>query len=233
METARERVLAVGGGEVKVLAPYLQELPYRVEWAQDGLTAGLLTRRLKFQYLLVGYPLPDLALGDFLAELRRPESASATARMLLVTTTALLPEVQAIQDEGFIIGTIAVDEPDVDLPAVLAEFMKTAARVAIRIPARVVLVGGSGQAIRGETVNLSESGVLVRSAVTLDHGAEVDVELRPRRTHPIRARAAVVRKPDLECEQISGMGLRFVEFESDGRELLNLLIRGLLAEVVG
>ncbi len=233
MDMVQERVLAVGGGEVGVLAPYLRELPHRVEWAKDGRTAGLLIRKLRFQYLIVGYPLADVAIRDFLAELRRPESASSTARLLLVTTEELLPEIREIEDEGLITGAVSIDSSDSDLAEALAEFMKTAARVSVRLSARVVLEGGSGQPIRGETVNLSESGVLVRSAISPDPGSRVTFELRPRRGEPIRGLAAVVRRPDLECEQISGMGLRFVDFESDGRERLNVLIRGLLAEVVG
>ncbi len=232
MRRPKVRVLAVGGEEARSVEPHLENLPCFVEWAPDGRTAVLLAARMTYQHLLVGFPLPDMEVEEFLGELRRPDGASATARMLLLTTEKRREEIEEIRDEGFITGVVAVDGSDVAVERGLISFLKAAPRVPAALRVRMVAIE-EGAVVEGETVNLSESGLLVRSELALERGDEVEIEISMPRGVPLRATALVVRQPRPEYESVQGMGLRFLAFEGDDQVRLEVLIRGLLAESVG
>ena len=229
----QERVLAVGGETIDVVAPLLEQSPYAIERVPDGRTAVLLARKMHYQHLVVAFPLPDLTLDEFFDRLRRSDSASPTARLLLVTDDEHLEAAAAYRDEGLIAGAISIDLEAERLVELLTGFMKTAPRVSVGMAVRVRPLSGEGESVDGETVNLSESGVLVRTLITLPRGLKVAVELdTPRSSEPIKAEAVVVRKANPQLERVSGMGLRFVSFEGDGLPRLAVHIRGLLAEFV-
>lgn len=230
----QETILAVGEQGIEIVAPLLEQSPFKVERVRDGLTAVLLARRMRFQHLLVAYPLPDISIGELAEKLRLPDSMSPTARLLLVTRDEHLAEAASYRDEGLIAGAVSVDLEADQLVEALLSFMKTAPRVSAVLPARLRSPTGECEPSDGETVNVSESGALVRCFTTLPHGAKLEVELMPARGKaPILATATVVRQAHKEVEGVRGLGLRFVGFQDDGQARLAVLIRGVLAEFVG
>lgn len=231
----QERVLAIGGDLIDLIEPYLAESPLSVERVPDGRTAILLARKMRYEHLVVGFPLPDIGLAVFVDSLRRTDSASPTARLLLVTDDDHLTAASTYRDEGFIADAISVDMESEKLAHYLTNFMKTAPRVSMRLQVRVQELGTPDEEIlEGETVNLSESGLLVSSGRCLPRGTRVRVELtRDDWAEPIMASALVVRSARLDVEGITGMGLRFSGFEGDGLARLAVQIRGVLAEFVG
>lgn len=230
----QETILAVGGQSVDIVAPLLEQSPFKVERVRDGLTAVLLARKMRFQHLVVGYPLPDLSIGEFAERLRLPYSASPTARLLLVTTDEYLAEAASYRDEGLIAGALSVDLDAEELVDALTSFMKTAPRVSAVLPILLRSPAGEFEPSEGETVNVSETGALIRCLTALRRGTKVDVDLTPSRgRQPISATAIVVRQVYAEVEGICGLGLRFVGFHHDGQARLAVLIRGILAEFVG
>ena len=230
----QETILAVGGQVVDAVAPLLEQGPFKVERVSDGLTAVLLARKMRFQNLVVAFPLPDLSIGELTEKLRLPDSASPTARLLLVTTDEHLAQASSFRDEGLIGGVVSIDlEAEQFMEAVLS-FMKTAPRVAVSLSVLLTPPVGESEPIQGETVNVSETGSLVRCLNFLPRGSKVEVELRaPRSTQPICAAASVVRQAHAEVEGVRGLGLRFTGFQDDGQARLAVLIRAILAEFVG
>lgn len=230
----QETILAVGEQSVDIVAPLLEQGPFKVERVRDGLTAVLLARKMRFQHLMVGYPLPDLSIGEFAERLRLPDSASPTARLLLVTTDEHLAEAASFRDEGLIAGAVSVDLDPEDLVDALTSFMKTAPRVSAVLPILLRSPSGEFEPSDGETVNVSETGLLIRCLTAVPRGSRVDIDLTPSRgRQPISAAAVVVRQAFAEVEGIRGLGLRFVGFQNDGQARLAVLIRGILAEFVG
>lgn len=224
----------MGGDSLNRIEPILVRSRYRVERVPDGRTAILLAQRMRYQYLVVGYPLPDLEFERFAAELRRAPSPSLTARLMLVTSADRIGEASGLRDEGLIAGAVSLGLTDEELEGALTQFMKTAPRVAEVFPVRLYVVGSRAEAILAENVNLSDSGLLVRTDAKLPPGTAVEVALEPRRaSRPIVAQAVVVRAARQDSEQVRGLGLQFTGFEGDGRERLAICIRGLLAEVLG
>ncbi|MDH3403960.1 MAG: PilZ domain-containing protein [Acidobacteriota bacterium] len=230
----QETILAVGGEIVEVVAPLLEHSPYKVARVPDGRTAVLLAHNMRYQHLVVSFPLPDLTIGELAERLRQPGSASPTARLLLITTHEHLAEAVEHRDEGLIAGAVAVDDDPERLVEAVTGFMKTAPRVSAALPVTVRATDGAWEAVDGETVNLSESGILVRCVGGPPCGREARVELRPSRARePIIATAVVVRRARPEREGITGLGLMFVGFQDDGQARLAVHIRGILAELVG
>lgn len=230
-----ERVLAIGGDLIDLIEPFLAESPLAVERVADGRTAVLLAHKMRYEHLVVGFPLPDIGLAVFVDSLRRSESASPTARLLLITDDEHLATAVAYRDEGFIADAISVDMPPERLAEHLTNFMKTSPRVSARLALQVLEVGApDDQAIRGETANISESGLLMRSERCLTRGTKVRFELDPvPGRSPITGLAVVVRSARLDLEGITGMGMRFVGFEGDSFTRLAVRLRAMLAEFVG
>jgi hypothetical protein len=230
----QETILAVGEHGLDTVAPLLEQSPFKVERVRDGLTAVLLARKMRFQHLVVGFPLPDLSISEFAEKLRLPDSASPTARLLLITTDEHLAEAASYRDEGLIAGAVSIDLDAEELVDAIVSFMKTAPRVSAVLPIQLRAPAGEYEILDGETVNVSETGLLVRCLATLPRGAKVDLELLPARgKQPIRGSAVVVRQAHAEVEGLRGLGFRFVAFQDDGQARLAVLIRAILAEFVG
>lgn len=231
---ARERILVIGGEPVDRLVPILASSHYRVERVEDARTALLLTQRMRYRYLIVAYPVADLEFDRFLSELRRAPSPSLTARLLLVTSEDRFREASGLRDEGLIAGAVSVERTEAEIETALTYFMKTAPRVSESFAVRLQVVGSECDDILAETVNLSESGLLVRTDAKLPPGTAVEVQMELRRSRqPIVASAVVVRAANPQSEQVTGLGLQFVGFAADGQARLAVCIRGLLAEFVG
>jgi hypothetical protein len=129
---------------------------------------------------------------------------------------------------------VSVERSDSEVESALEAFMTTAPRVAEALTVRLRVVGSACEPLLGETVNLSESGALVRTDAKLPPGTAVEVELTVKRDRePIVGTAVVVRSANAGSEQIAGFGLQFDGFAGDGDTRLAVCIRGLLAEVVG
>jgi len=231
----KERVLAIGGDLIDLVEPYLAESPLQVERVVDGRTAILLARKMRYEHLVVGFPLPDMGLAVFVDCLRRVDSASPTARLLMVTDDEHMAAAEAYRDEGFIAEALSVEMAPEELAHHLTNFMKTAPRVSARLDVRVLEVGGEdAEPIIGQTVDFSESGLLMRSERCLVRGTKLRFELIGEAgREPVVGTAVVVRSARVDVEGITGMGIRFGSFEGDGRTRLAVRIRGLLAEFVG
>jgi len=233
--THQERVLAIGGDLIDLIEPFLAESPLAVERVADGRTAILLAHKMRYEHLVVGFPLPDIGLATFVDSLRHPDSASPTARLLLVTDDEHLAAAAAYRDEGFIADAISVEMDAERLARLLTTFMKTSPRVAARIQIELREAGvPDDQVVSGVTANISESGLLMSAMRCLPRGTKVRFVLDPEGNRlPIAGRALVVRTARQDVEGLSGMGLRFIGFEGDSFTRLAVRLRGMLAEFVG
>ena len=81
---------------------------------------------------------------------------------------------------------------------------------------------GAGKMLRMcQTANISASGMLVKLHDPVPVGSEVWLAINlPSVADPIHAKAEVARQTDPDRESVRGSGLRFVEFEGEGRTTL-------------
>ena len=93
----------------------------------------------------------------------------------------------------------------------LARLLHVPPRQAVRVPMAVEIEAGNEKHITlGSTMNLSETGVLVRSPAPLHLRADVRFTLRLPGIDPVRGRARVVRASGQDC-----FGIEFSELDGD------------------
>jgi len=96
------------------------------------------------------------------------------------------------------------------LDALTQEFQRNGRRLAVRLPYSLIVAGGGGRdiAVRAESVNLSKTGMRVRSESQLSPGQTVEVVLLEGTPHPVVARVVWVG-PSAGSEQYE-FGLEYV-----------------------
>jgi hypothetical protein len=172
------------------------------------------------------YPLPDLRLRELVAAIRGRQSASRRSSLILLT----IPEMMAEAAHGSSGGPFLVfsgDEPLASIGDGAARLLEVAPRHAPRINARLrISVDETRAPFVGWVVNLSTSGMLVADAPMLPVGGRCLFEFTLPSGEPVRGTAEVVRHAAPRREKVTGFALRFLEFEADGREILERWCRG-------
>lgn len=204
-----ETFMARSGLEVTRVSTGTQSLP---------LATGHL-----YDLIVAQNPLPDLTIRDFFAGLRGPGSASAGSPTLVLTRDDQLDQLDPYLD-GNLVQACCVEAPEQNLHQAMAELLGVAPRVATRLFLRLgVRLGTSDRTF--ETINLSETGVLVHAREPLAVGRETTFALEsPWEAEPIAGTAQVVRHALSGREAESGFALRFVALEPAARAALALLI---------
>lgn len=183
--------------------------------------------RRRFDGVLVNSVLPDMAMADFLAALRRRESPNLRAGVVLLTPhrTRLSAEVHVGRGVNRVVD---IEHIDLLLGDVLARLFRIAPRVPLIVPSRIdVDARGFPRRIFCQTVNVSSSGMLLRVPHTVQPGTELGFGLYlPAEGEPIAGRARTVRRADEGREPSPGVGVSFSEFSAgDEERLVNNLTR--------
>lgn len=209
---------AISDGKLlRNLRPLLKSSSFEIHPAQDARAALVLTRNLKYDLILVGHPLPDLAIAEFLTAVHDSESSCADTPVLILAEADRLSEVQRFAVGGRV-RAAAASRTDRELARSVASLLGIAERVASRLMVQVSANLGEGKVSRlCQTRNISETGMLLRTSRLLPVGARLGLELvLPGDPRPIHAEAEVVRHSRLEIERLPGIGVRFLRFDADG-----------------
>jgi len=219
--TAGKRNVLFVGLELGVFEKISQSLSvseFAVDYISGAMSAVELISLLPYDAFVAGYPLPDMELRRFLDAIRRPSSTSRQAAVVLLAPAELRREAEAFLGRG--VGRVlSLTDP----PEFLQQILPGLLDVAVRIPLRAVsrLEGDAGRGrnlVLCQTVNVSSTGMLIRTDQGYPLGAELAFELSlPGERKPIRGRAEVVRYTVEQKERISGVGVRFRAFEGEDR----------------
>lgn len=207
----------------KELLPLLSRSLLDVERLASCESALHLTERVALDLILVRYPLPDMALGSFMQQVRAAGSPCATTPFVVLADAARLPEIRALLPGG---GRDALDvsEPAKVL-AHVAALLKLAPRADVRVPVKLQVRLGGEPPLQCETENVSEKGLLLRSEEQLPLGTRVAFELTlPGERLPIQGEAEVARHAETDVEQVRGMGLKVVLVKGDGTARLRRFV---------
>lgn len=217
-----KRILAVGVDR-KLLADMKRVLSRSV-LSLDGVPRGgsalTLCGRVPFDLVIVGDPLPDMDLADFLATLRKAESECGRSPVLVVTDEDRLLEARRHLEPGrdMALSTSQRRRLLDEIGRRLGAPARVAARMFVRLDARL---HDQRSHVVCQTENLSEKGALVRMARPQPVGTRTVFEMHlPGERAPLEGTAEVVRHAVPEMEDVHGMGLRFVALKGDGRERL-------------
>ncbi|MGE5235408.1 MAG: PilZ domain-containing protein [Acidobacteriota bacterium] len=191
--------------------------PYRHQFtdAPDGDIALRLTSRTRYDALIVSHPLQGAPLGPFLRTVRAPDSPCRRAGLVLVTPETTRQAAEAWVGRGAN-RVLALEDLDARLPEVLGPLLRVGPRVPLRAAVRLEVVGRDLRRVFCESVNVSESGMLLRVPFSLPPGTELRFELfaagaRP----PLRGFGRVVRQTRARVEPFPGIGVTFAGFAGD------------------
>jgi len=195
---------------------------HRVRWDQTTLE---LVQGTAFDVVIIGYPVSRDALIRFLAAARDKGAACRRAGLVLITETPHSDSAQALVGKGAN-RVVPVDDLEGRLVTAIEELARPAARLPVRIPARVQLFA-SGRPLRlmAQIDNISTSGMLLRGVTQFPVGTTFGFEMVvPDEAKPIRGTAEIMRLTDPMREEVHGVGVRFVSFEGSDRLRLEMFI---------
>jgi uncharacterized protein (TIGR02266 family) len=203
------------------LEPVLRRSNFDVDRVPYARTALDLIQDISFDVLVFGHPLAGADLEDVLDAVNSEGSPCRSSAILLLTTAERLPALAA-HCEGDRVRALCLDASEDELQSEVSSLLRVAPRLSVRITIRlaVQLADGSTELL-SQTENVSLGGMLVRTPRPYPVDAEVAFELfLPGRSAPVTGEGRVVRHAADERGRLSGLGVRFVRFDDDGRHRL-------------
>lgn len=223
----KQKILIVGGDgalleriEPMLARASVETLP--VPGAKHAV--ALLRQMTHIEFVIVCYPLPDATMAEFFQSLEETSGAEPFTYVLIVTPEPHVAELADFAADS--LDIVSLDQPEEELAARLARFLRQTPRPALRIMVKLNIELGAGRVHRlCKTQNISASGMLVKTDDHFPLGSMISLEFQlPDGSEPIRGEAQVVRHTRPEREDIVGMGLRFLELYDDGQELLEAFV---------
>ena len=215
-------ILAVGAksGLLSKLDPVLGRANLAVQRVPLGEAALRLAQSKRPSLLVVAYPLLDMRLDAFLEQLAAGGHNPPGPTVALIADEHLQPELEPHLNEHH--RYIPAHLEPKELQSSLLRLIGDTPRVAPRLMLRLEVQLGAGKMLRMcQTANISASGMLVKLNDPIPVGSEVRLAINlPSVADPIHAKAEVARQTDPDRESVRGLGLRFVEFEGEGRTTL-------------
>jgi len=164
----------------------------------------------KHDLIVMAYPLPHLLLRHFLQRLRHPVCASRRCSLVVLAIPELLTG--ALRFVGFGVNAVLPRwVPRAQLDLNILKLLEVPQRYPPDAELAVQIQTADGTPIpASEIVNISVSGLLVRSAVQPVLGSTLCAVLsHPRLPHPLELPARVVRFTKPARERLGGFALNF------------------------
>lgn len=208
------------------VAPLLNRTEFEVDRFPRASAALDLVGRIPVDVLLVGYPLPDVAVQQFLDAIRSESSPCRQSPLLLLAHREQLAEARRFVGRGAN-RVVAVEESAERLQAEVSKLLAVAPRSSLRLMVRMLVNIGEGATLEmAQSENLSETGMLVHTGEVYPLGSRLNFEFHLGGDRlPIRGEGEVARHTTPGREQVRGMGIRFVSFERDGLIRLQRYLR--------
>lgn len=208
------------------IAGLLGRSGFEVNRVPSGAGALILVGNLRYDLIIVEAPLPDLDLQEFVAAVRTLDSPCAGSSVLVMARDESVGLSSALSGDRVVI--LPADTERERLQKSVSQLLGVALRTAARLLVQIETEMENGTSARvAQTVNLSESGMLLRSAPLAPIGSEVRLTFAlPGDPAEIVARAEVVRHTAPELELVRGIGVHFVELPAETVERLRSFVNG-------
>lgn len=231
-----QRILAVVNDRAlyKKLAHLLDRSSFEVNRIPSGAGALILVGNLRYDLIVVEAPLPDLDVQSFLNAVRTLDSPCSASSVLILTQGA---EELDISDSllGDDMAVLPSDSEDRVMQSTASQLLGVAARSAARLLVQLHARVGEGSFKRvAQTANISETGMLLSGAPELPLKSKLELEFElPGDSRPIQATAEVVRHASPDVENLTGIGVRFLEMSAEAAERLKDFLEVRLGQRAG
>ena len=206
------------------LKPFLSRKTLDISTVTNGKGSLVLLRNLSFSLIVAEHPLPDMELDELLREIRGPESRCVDTPVLVLTRDDPEALAASIDDSLLTVHTLRAGADE--LLMLTANRLGVAARQASRMLVQIQVELGAAQILRAcQSVNISETGLLLRSERPLPLETEVDLRFSlPFNTRSIQARGRVVRYTNRDAEGLVGLAVQFDAIRDEDREAIAAFI---------
>lgn len=180
-------------------------------------------QRNRYDAIVATLPLGDHPFSEFVETVRSAGCPCRNAGLVILTTTDRMGEANAFIGGG-VNRAVSIDNPD-GLRKAIVEVIDVGIRTPIRLMTRLNIgISGRDCQIRTYTQNVSRSGMLLDTSNRLNIGQEFEFSFRsPIGDRLIAGRAEVIRHTRDDREQISGIGVQFIELDQSSTDALDEL----------
>ena len=236
MTEQRFKVLLAGldRGPFEAIAPVLERQKLEIERVASPEVAVEMARSERVDLIIFDAEPGEMRLEDVVASLREESSASAKCSLLVMAEPGTDARARELIGNG-VNRVMLLNDPEELIEQQVAELLHIAPRAAVRFATRLYTSLDNGtEEIFGQTANLSISGMLVQTPTLLEPGQRVVFEiLIEDRDGRVIGDAEIVRRASQDREGLSGVGVRFLGFREDSKDVLDAVIEEAFADPLG
>ncbi|HPR65476.1 MAG TPA: TIGR02266 family protein [Thermoanaerobaculia bacterium] len=206
---------------VEKVSSYLSRDHFSVDYLPSTKAVNALIVRVPFHLLILGIPVEDMRIEDLFHSIRTENMPCIKSPVLLLGSSSILDDYRKYIGKGAS-SVLDGDLESLTLVGEIGRLMEVAPRVEARllVHMRVHMESRQGNLLC-QCENISTSGMLIKTSSRYDPGTRLTFEFTmPGDRDPIQGEAEVVRHTVHPRDKVSGMGLRFISMDEDGRERL-------------
>ena len=228
-----KKVLAAGINRkaFEGLVPVLRRKAFDVKWVATAEAGVKLAKDEQFDIIVSSAEPEEMTLELIVRSYRSSASRSRNAVIMVLAKPDRVDEARELKDRG-VNRVMLVSDPPQIIGDQMASLLEVAPRSSVRLPMNLqASVGNKGRELFCQTVNLSTTGMLVRTTHKPQLGSIVVFQINiPNSNDPIIGRGEMVRHADKHQGGFDGVGVRFMSFAEDGAERLKHYVEELAVQ---
>lgn len=233
MNSGDRRILAAGieRGTFEELAPVLSREELQVDWVATPEAGVNLASKQRYDVVILDAEPVEWTLEEVVQKLRKGVSPSRNAAIMVLAEPDQVDAARALKSRG-VNRVMLISDPPQMICQQMAGLLEVAPRVALRVPMNLqTSLGNRGREIFCQTVNLSATGMLVRTEARPQLGSPVVFQLHLSESlGEVIGRGEMVRHASRFQGGFDGVGVRFKAFADDGAARLQQYLRELASK---
>ena len=230
MNRRDRKILAAGieRGQFERLAPVLSRDELQVDWVATPEAGVNLASEHRYDVVILDAEPFDWTLEEVVRRLREGVSPSRNAAIMVLAEPDRVDAARALKTRG-VNRVMLISDPPQMICEQMAGLLEVAPRVALRVPMNLqTSLGNRGREIFCQTINLSATGMLVRTEARPQPGSPVVFQLHLCDSlGAVIGRGEMVRHASRFQGGFDGGGVRFKAFADDGAARLQQSLRQL------
>lgn len=235
MTEKQPRVLlaGIGRGPFEAIAPVLDRQKIRIEQVASPEDAVELACSSFYDLIIVDAQLDEMGLDEIVDILRAEPSASRKCSLLVIAEPGMGKGASDLIGNG-INRVMHLDDPQELIEQQVADLLEVSPRAAVRFAARLYTSLDDGiEEVFGQTTNVSITGMLVQTPTLLEPGQPIVFEIVSDDSEvKVTGEAHIVRHALPDRDGVTGVGVRFLNFTNQGREILGSVLEDALADLL-
>jgi response regulator RpfG family c-di-GMP phosphodiesterase len=220
-------VVEVDADRFKAIAPMIDRKQFEVDRFPGAKGALELVSLVPFRAIILGFPMREVSLNDFLYTIKSSSSACRSSPIALITDDQHLQDANAYVKRGVNLVTSYEQAPK-KVENQLCEMLGIKSRFDFRamVTLNVTIESARKERFVAQTKDISASGMFVLSNRECPVGSTAFFEFAlPNEPKPFCGEAKVVRVANPSGNRIEGMALQFTSFIRNTQERLQECLR--------